>query len=152
MKLPLLSTFIFLIYFNSVNSNCGSYLPRVASQCHEFTNEFHFCCLLTRFMDSFNYNVCHSIPRQEYPKFAESGFINLGVNNYTQINCGEEIGSSCSKYTPLVPDDCYNFNSSKSNCCFVKIPGNKNRCIYSGHTNSGKFTTTNGISIKCLKK
>eukprot|EP00340_Litonotus_pictus_P012893 CAMPEP_0170534022 /NCGR_PEP_ID=MMETSP0209-20121228/87599_1 /TAXON_ID=665100 ORGANISM="Litonotus pictus, Strain P1" /NCGR_SAMPLE_ID=MMETSP0209 /ASSEMBLY_ACC=CAM_ASM_000301 /LENGTH=90 /DNA_ID=CAMNT_0010832725 /DNA_START=168 /DNA_END=437 /DNA_ORIENTATION=+ len=80
---------------------------------------------------------------------SDVGYMMLGVNNYTIINCGSTAGASCRDSEPLIPEDCYDNDTGDSNCCMVEAPDRKKRCVYSGNTLKAYYTTSNGITIKC---
>ena len=131
------------------NSQCSTFSPRTASQCYYYSNHEEFCCHLTRFEENTAYSVCHKIPVTKYSDISDTGYLLLGVNNYTIINCGYSEGVTCSDKTPLIPDDCYDNDTSESRCCMIEVPGRKKRCVYSGNPLKAFYTTKNGITIRC---
>lgn len=143
-------SFISLIaLIGKLNSQCATFFPRTASQCHNYSDEENFCCFLTRFKDKTAYNICHSLPVSQYADISEVGYLLLGVNNYTEISCGTIPGADCGDGIPIIPEDCYTYSSSSSNCCMISISNRKNRCVFSGNTLKAYYTTDNGITIKC---
>ena len=143
-------TFFFFIDF--ISSQCATFFPRTASQCYSYSDNENFCCHLTRFEEKSAYSICYKIPVSKYADVSDIGYMMLGVNNYTIIDCGTSAGSSCRYEEPLIPDDCYEYSDKNSYCCMVEVPGRKKRCVYSGNTLKSYYTTENGISIKCDKK
>lgn len=143
---------IILMIFIYVNSQCATFFPRTASQCFNYSDEENFCCHLTRFEDKNAYSICYKIPVTKYAEVSDIGYMMLGINNYTTINCGSVAGATCRYKEPLIPDDCYEFNDNNSNCCMVEVPERKKRCVFSGNKLSSYYTTENGITIKCGEK
>lgn len=146
---------VFLVSFNLLGrcvSQCGTFYPRTTSQCHHYSENENFCCHLTRFESKTEYSICHKIPVSKYGEISETGFVMLGVNNYTIINCGEITGANCRDTEPLIPEDCSDNDSPFSNCCMVEFPGKKKRCIYSGNKLKAYYTTKNGFTVKCFSE
>ena len=151
----LLITTILLInicFFDYVSPQCATFFPRTSSQCYSYSTNEDFCCHLTRFEEKSAYSICYKIPVTKYADVSDVGFLMLGINKYSIINCGPVPGSNCNSEEPLVPEDCYQYSESSSYCCMVEVPGRKKRCVYSGNSNRSAYTTDNGIDIKCDKK
>ncbi len=142
---------IFNLLDTCVNQ-CGTFYPRTTSQCHHYSENENFCCHLTRVESKTEYSICHKIPVSKYGEITETGYLILGVNNYTVVNCGGITGSNCRETPPLIPQDCYDNDSSSSNCCMVEYPGKKSRCVYSGNKLKAYYTTENGFKIKCASE
>lgn len=154
LKKPFSQKLIFLLltsiineYF--VNSQCASFYPRTASQCHAFHENENLCCYVLRYVNKIGYAMCHQIPITSYANVSDVGYMMLGHNNYTKIDCGVFPGMSCTSNEPLIPDDCFDNSDITSNCCMIEVPGRKKRCVYSGNTLKAYYTTSTGITINC---
>ena len=107
--------FSFLIKL-SISSYCGSYIPRDASSCAQYTTSDSICCFLRGNFEGNFHSMCFPFPRSIYYKMGRS----VKINGYTfKLDCGSERGALCGDVVdPVSYKDCSVYSTSGNSCCF----------------------------------
>ncbi len=108
----------FMLIEGIFSSYCGSYIPKNAGTCTQYTNSSHICCFLRGSFQGYYHSMCFPFTREIYYKMGRS----VKVNGYTyRLDCGEQRGALCGEViNPIMYKDCSVYSTSSNSCCFYE--------------------------------
>jgi hypothetical protein len=138
--------FQLLTIYSQLQRNCVNFIPKSKEECHVFNTPATYCCFVSNGLNNF-INHCQEINPAEY----------LTSNNWTifsninmTVDCGnvysERNYPSCGNSTILSTDDCKNFSTETSSCCYYSYFGKKG-CI--AYKKVDQSTVLGNVVLQC---
>ena len=107
-----LTIFLILIIKQSIQSYCGSYIPKDEGTCRHYTNLTEICCFLRGAFNGQYHSMCYPFSRATYYKLGRS----VKINGFTyRLDCGSKRGATCGNVVnPKNYKDCGVYSNKKN--------------------------------------
>lgn len=143
---------LFLIKLVYPWQTCGSFIPKNAEECHQFSDIKQYCCFFTDNKHPYA-NFCKYVNMAEYlthSNYTNNTYSSDGYLNMT-ISCGETITQnqfqSCGTTNVTEIEDCVGYNTPSSSCCYYNYMGEKG-CVSYDYVIKGSIINGNVI-LQC---